>query len=308
VSLKTGLLIVVVSLLLAGTTLATLGAHDGGVSLSSLRELWSDSLRDADQVGMRATRISESEEMRLGKQLAATVGNVRPQDDRDSVYVSAVGRLLLSNLRRPGIAYQFYIVESPQINAFALPGGQIFVTSGMLGFVESEAELAAVLGHEISHVDLRHCVERYQYEASFRKAGIPEAGWMVEMAHRLATAGFSQDQELEADAHGERLIVEAQYDPSAGPTLFARMGARMGEPHRPPADTPSGELTGAVGGALTAYFRTHPPSEERSRRLQAMLDQYRHTLAGRQFYAGRESLRQRTAGSRQEYPLEWKAL
>jgi hypothetical protein len=104
VSLKTGLLIVMVSLLLAGTTMATFGAHDGGVSLSSLRELWSDSLRDADQVGMRATRISESEEMRLGKQLAANVGRVRPQDDRDSVYVSAVGRLLLSNLRRPGIA------------------------------------------------------------------------------------------------------------------------------------------------------------------------------------------------------------
>jgi beta-barrel assembly-enhancing protease len=281
--MKTGLLIVVVILLLTGTTLATLGTHDAGVSLSSVRELWSDALRDADQVGLRATRVSESEEMQLGKQLAANVGHVRPPDDRDSVYVNGVGRLLLSNLRRPGVEYQFHIVESPLINAFALPGGQIFVTSGMLAFVESEAELAAVLGHEISHVDLRHCVERYQYEATFKKAGIPEAGWMIEIAHRLVSAGFSQDQELEADANGERLIVEAQYDPTAGPALFARMGAQRGELHQPPADTPAGEMTQAVGSTLTAYFRSHPPSEERSRRLQAMVDQDRATLAGKQF-------------------------
>jgi predicted Zn-dependent protease len=56
------------------------------------------------------------------------------------------------------------VVASAEVNAFALLGGQVFVTRGMLGFVESEAELAAVLGHEIAHVDLRHCVERYQYE------------------------------------------------------------------------------------------------------------------------------------------------
>src|SRR5579864_3177100 len=188
-SMKTCLLIGLILLLLTGATLATFGKHDAGVTLASVRELWSDALRDTDQVGMRATRISDFEEMRLGKQLAGNIGNLRPPDERASVYVNEVGQLLLSNLRRPGIAYQFHLVESADVNAFALPGGQIFVTSGTLDFVESEAELAAVLGHEISHVDLRHCVERYQYETTLRKAGIPEAGWMVEMAHRIATAG-----------------------------------------------------------------------------------------------------------------------
>lgn len=307
-SLKTYLLIAVVSLLITGATMAALGTPDDGVTLGSVRELWADALRDTDQAGMRATRLGDAEEMRLGERLAATMGNVRPAADRESIYVTNVGQLLLPHLRRPGIAYQFHLVDSPEVNAFALPGGQIFVTSALLGFVDSEAELAAVLGHEISHVDLRHCVERYQYETTLKKAGMPEAGWIVEMAHRLATAGFSQDQELEADAQGERLVVEARYDPNAAPALFERMGAHLGEIHRAPANTPAGELTQATAGALTAYFRTHPPSVERSRRLQAILDQYRSTLAGEEFYVGRESLEQRSAGSRQQHPLDWTRL
>jgi predicted Zn-dependent protease len=108
---------------------------------------------------------------------------------------------------------------------------------------------------------------------------------MMEVAHRLATAGFSQDQELDADAHGERLSVEAQYDPAAAPALFSRMGARVGEAPRHAANTPAGELAQAAGGVLAAYFRTHPPSDERSRRLQAMVDRYRATMGGKQFYA-----------------------
>src|SRR4029077_11517551 len=115
-------------------------------------------------------------------------------------YVMGVAQPLLPYLRRPGIRCEFHVIDSPLTNAFALPGGQIFVMRGLLEFVESEAELAAVLGHEMSHVDLRHCIEHYQYEAKLKKAGVPELGWIVETAHRLVMLGFSPQQELEADA------------------------------------------------------------------------------------------------------------
>src|SRR5438309_1550737 len=77
-----------------------------------------------------------------------------PSDDPTwTPYVNAVGQSLVPNVRRTGIAYQFHAIDSPEVNAFAVPGGQVFVFTGMLRFLKSEAELAAILGHEISHVD-----------------------------------------------------------------------------------------------------------------------------------------------------------
>src|SRR5258708_26717379 len=214
---------VVLALLAAGAALATRGTADPDVSLSSLVELWSDALRDADQVGMKLTRVNDAEEMRIGSDLAR--GITETGDEADAAYVKAVAQPLLAHVRRQGIHYEFHVIESPQINAFALPGGQIFVMRGLLNFVESQAELSAVLGHEISHVDLRHCIERYQYEAKLKKAGVPELGSVVEMAHRLATLGFTPQQELEADALGQTLSAETGHHPGDRPDLFQRQPA-----------------------------------------------------------------------------------
>lgn len=295
----------VLSLLVAGAVLATRGTSDPQVSLASLVELWSDTLRDTDQIGMQLTRVSDAEEMRIGADLARGVADMGREDADAIRYVTGVAQPLLPHLRRPGMRYQFHVIHSPQINAFALPGGQIFVMSGLLEFVESEAELAAVLGHEISHVDLRHCIERYQYEAKLKRAGAPELGWIVEMAHRLVTLGFSPQQELEADAQGERLIVESGYDPDAEAALFTRMKNKFHERSRVQASTPAGEVTQAAGEAIGAYFRTHPPSQERAARLHAMVARNRRALAGRQFYVGKENLRERVPKSSHAYAGEF---
>jgi beta-barrel assembly-enhancing protease len=269
-------------------------------------ELWSDALRDTDQIGMKMTRVSDAEEMRIGADLARGLADIGDEDADATRYVTAVAQPLLLHLRRPGIHYRFHVIDSPQINAFALPGGQVFVLRGLLEFVESEAELAAVLGHEMSHVDLRHCIEHYQYEAKLKKAGVPELGWIVETAHRLVTLGFSPQQELEADAQGERLNVESDYDPEAEAALFSRMKTKFHESSRVQATTPAGEVTQAAGEAIGSYFRTHPPSEERARRLNGMLA--RHELAGRAFYVGKENLHERVPRSSHEYPTEFRTM
>ena len=129
----------------------------------------------------------------------------------------------------------------------------------MMDFVQSDSELVEVLGHEIAHVDLRHAVERYQYQ--YRLGGL------FELAHRLAILPFSADQELDADAEGLRLAIAGGYDPAAAPAVFTRMQRQLGEPASPHADTPAGELAQSVGGAIASYFLTHPPSGERARRL-----------------------------------------
>lgn len=291
----------VVALLLAGSALATRGTPDKDVSLNSVVELWSDALRDTDQIGMKLTRVSDAEEMKIGAELAGTFADLGSEDADAARYLAGVAQLLLPHLRRRGIRYQFHRINSPEINAFALPGGQIFVTRGMLDFVESEAELADVLGHEMSHVDLRHCIEHYQYEANLKKAGSPAAGWLVEIAHRLVQKGFSQQQELEADAQGERLAVEAGYDPDAAATLFTRMKVQLLEPSKVPATTPAGEVAEAAGDALGAYFRTHPPSEERVRRLNDLVARHTDEWSGKSFYVGKENLHEGVPKSSHEY-------
>src|SRR3984893_6684639 len=191
---------IVLAVLAAGAALASLGTPDRDVSLASLADLWSDALRDTDQVGMRLTRVSDAEEMNIGADLAHDLAASSVRDSAAEAYVTEVAQPLLKHVRRGGIRYQFHVIDSPDINAFALPGGQIFVMTGLLNFAQSEAELAAVVGHEISHVDQRHCIERYQYEIKF--------GSVVEVAHRIATAGFSHYQELDGDASRERIRLE----------------------------------------------------------------------------------------------------
>jgi len=298
----------VLASLIAGAALATRGTTDPVVSLESLTELWSDTLRDTDQIGMKVTRVSDADEMRIGAELANLVGQFGPEDPAAQPYVSAVGQIVAQHVSRRGIHYQFHVVNSSVINAFALPGGQIFVTSGMLNFVESEAELAAILGHEISHVDLRHCIERYQYEAKLNKAGMPDIGQIVEIAHRLATFSFAQYQESDADAQGERMSIESGYDPEAAAALFRRMRTHLGERSRTPATTPSSEIGQSVGDALSSFFRTHPPSEERARDLDAIVGRQRPALKGKSFYVGRQNAAERTPRSARDYPGEYRTI
>jgi beta-barrel assembly-enhancing protease len=298
---------IVLILMLACGAAVSIGQLDPDVSLDSAREIWADALRDADQFGLQATRVSAATEMQLGAQMASQAGNWGPEDPEDAKYVNAVARLLELHVHRKGIEYHFHVIRSPEINAFALPGGQIYVLSGMFDLLESEAELAAVLGHEMSHVDLRHCIERYQYELALEKVGAGQAGAIVGFAHRLVAIGYTQYQELEADASGERLAIESGYDPDAAAAVFKRMQVKFGDAAAPRAIKPAGEVGQAVEEAIGSYFQTHPSSEERSRQLSAMAGRNRQKLAGQIVYKGVENYRKRIPRSAQEFPAERRA-
>ena len=295
------------ALMIACGVAASLGDADPSVSLDSAREIWADVLRDADEFGLHATRVSADKEMRLGGEIAERAGVWGNEDPEAARYVAAVGGALLPNLNRTAIRYQFHVIQSPEINAFALPGGHVFVLTGLLDFLQSEAELAAVVGHEMSHVDLRHCIERYQYELALRKLQVAPVGEMVSIAHQLVAVGYGQDQELEADASGERLAIEAGYDPDAAAAVFTRMKAKFGEPDRARATTPVGEAGQAVGEAIGSYFRSHPPSAERARRLTEMVERNRRELRGRVVYRGVENYRKRIPRSVEQFDAELRA-
>jgi predicted Zn-dependent protease len=280
------------------------GELDPNVSLDSARVIWADVLRDVDEFGLHATRIPAHQEMQLGAEMAAEIKSSSTEDPEASKYVAAVAQQLLPFVNRKAIRYQFHVIRSPQINAFAVPGGQVYVLSGLLEFLESEAELAAIVGHEISHIDLRHCIERYQYELALKKVGVGGAGAIAGMAHQFAAIGYAQYQEFEADTAGERLAIEAGYNPDAAAAVFQRMKEKFRDTTAPPARTPLGEAGQAVAQALGAYFQTHPHSEDRARQLSEMVAKNHRTLAGRIFYTGVRNYKERLPRSAREFPAE----
>jgi predicted Zn-dependent protease len=288
--------------------LLAISRTDHEVSLESVVEIWADVIRDVDRVGLTVTRVSVEREMEIGQEIEKRRPWPLKDDPALQVYVAAVGESLVSHVQRRGIMYRFAIIDSPMINAFALPGGGIVVTTGMLNFLESEAELAAILGHEISHVDLRHCIERLQYELAARKIAGRELAMIARLQYQLVNLGFNEQQELEADAGGVMLAAKAGYDPQAAITVFEPLATvKRGRQGKQPREKPSlmvGELGIALEKALEHYVATHPPTDKRVRQLGSVITRNASAWRGQQFYVGRSNYRDRIPRSSEARPDE----
>jgi predicted Zn-dependent protease len=144
-------------------------------------------------------------------------------------YVAGVGQALAQASDLPDQPFTFTILNSPIVNAFALPGGYVYVTRGLLALAGSEAELASVLAHEIGHVAARHAAQRMQKAQRLMPGAAPAArpGGVGEVGQD-ATAyvqGYSREQELEADTLGVRYLARAGYDPAAMASFLAKLDA-----------------------------------------------------------------------------------
>jgi predicted Zn-dependent protease len=235
--------------------------------------LLADTEREAERIPLALTRVSDQEENKIGDDLAKQQNLDRSagQDAealRIQSYITEVGMQLAQHVHRPAIHYHFHFIPQDSfVNAYAMPGGHIVVGRGILRLMESEDELAAVLGHEITHVDNRHSVERLQYELRARKIGLEALYRLGAIGVQLFEAGYSKDQELEADRVGLGFAVDSGYSP-AGAIAIMEHFAKL-DPRTPrPAQTPIGELAGVPIEALQEYFRSHPPEDERIAELK----------------------------------------
>src|SRR5687767_981710 len=156
--------------------------------------------------------ISESQEIAIGKR---EDGNVRKQysgydDDQLQHYVNEIGQRLAKVSHRPGLDYRFLVVDSPEVNAFALPGGYIYITRGIMAYLNSEAELAGVLGHEIGHVTARHSVQQLSAHTaanvgvSILQIFVPGAGGalgsnVINVLGNALLSGYGREHELRSE-------------------------------------------------------------------------------------------------------------
>ena len=187
-----------------------------------------------------------------------------------AAYVSAIGNKLAAKAERSDITYTFTVLNSPIVNALALPGGHIYVSRGLLALVGNEAELAGVLGHEIGHVTARHHAQR---ESSQTVAGVASLGVSIlgaiaglplmqgtQMLAGAFLAGYTRDQEYEADLLGIRYLNAAGYDPKAMATFLAKLNAWT---------TLEETLLGRDSKDRVDYLATHPNTEDRVRQALA---------------------------------------
>jgi beta-barrel assembly-enhancing protease len=235
--------------------------------------LLADSERDAERIPLALTRLSDAEEIQAGERLAQEEGLVpRPRNAANldiTEYLNKVGEAVASHVQRRAIPYHFYLAEDDNwVNACALPGGYIIVGRGLLQLLESEDELAAVLGHEITHVDDRHAIERLQYELASRKLGLEGVYQLGRPVVEIFKAGYSKEQELEADRGGLELAVEEGYSPAGVLNLMQRFEKLEADSQQRAPGSPIGEIAQLPLGALQEYFRSHPPASDRLAALE----------------------------------------
>lgn len=287
-------------LMMIGGAAVWIGDIDESVSLSAAMEVWGDVIRDVDHLGLNLIRVSDEKEMDFGRKLIIGIID-RSADKSDwQRYVAAVGKDLVPHVRRHGIQYEFHVIDASWINAFAIPGGQIFISTGMLEFLQSEAELASLLGHEIAHVDQRHCIEMFQSQIALERIGMEDVGHLVEVTHRVFSTGYKKYQELEADSAGLHLSLSAGYDPRGIVSLFERLKDRFGEPVATPARNPIGEVTGSLIDALGSYLHSHPPTADRIMRLKELIAKKQPAIRSKSFYVGKENYRRKIPKSSEQ--------
>lgn len=205
--------------------------------------------------------ISIEEEWQLGAQLSQDIARqVRLSNDPTlHNYVNQMGQRIVAQTPEPfnRLPWQFHVVEDPSINAFAIPGGHVYVHTGLIAQADNAAELAGVMAHEISHITARHSTEQIsrQYGLSVL-AGVAlgqNPGALAQIAAQILAGGtlarFSREAEREADELGIRAMAAAGYNPIGMATMFEEL---LENRQRQP-------------GRVEQFFATHPLTEERVR-------------------------------------------
>jgi predicted Zn-dependent protease len=209
--------------------------------------------------------IGEEREIALGQendtQIRKEMGSY---DDRAlQEYVTTVGLKLAMNSERPGLPWHFTVVDTPAINAFALPGGYIYITRGILAYLDDESQMAGVLGHEIGHVTARHSVNQ-QSKSTLAQIGIiggaifapggAQAAQAASTGLGLLFLKYGRDDEAQADQLGVRYTSRAGWDPAGIPRMLTTLGRIE-------------EASDSKG--VPNWLATHPPAEDRVQRVQA---------------------------------------
>src|SRR5687768_9279841 len=220
-----------------------------------------------------STPISEQQESQLGREehpkILEEFGGEYKEKPELTAYVSSVGQFIAATSERKDVKYTFTVLNTPDVNAFAVPGGYIYTTRGLLALANNEAELASVLGHETGHITARHTAERMGQAQQTQlgvlgatllgavlggETGANLAGGLASQYGQVRLAGYSQEQEFEADSLGVRYMKRATYDPQASATFLSALRAQTQLEAKLAGDRKSTRLNSSHGYISYAVF------------------------------------------------------
>jgi predicted Zn-dependent protease len=205
--------------------------------------------------------ISEGNEIAIGKEISASTFGAYPiiKNEKLQRYLNTVGLWVAMQSDRPSLPWRFAAVQSEQINAYAVPGGAILITRGMLKMLSNEAELACVFGHEVSHIVRKHHINLLQKETllqtgsklladNVRGGGVQDEAkrFLVGEGSEIFARSLDRDAERDADNDSALLAARAGYDPGACLIFMQRMASLKQE-----------------AGPLASLYKTHPKATER---------------------------------------------
>lgn len=217
-----------------------------------------------------ACGISQQQEVQMGQQYAQQINAQLPiiQDPELNRYINVLGDSIAGLTSRRDLDWHFFIVDAQEVNAFAVPGGFVYVNRGLIQRADQMDELAGVLGHEIGHVVRRHTVKQMEKEQGANVGitlaciltsicGSQAAGAAINIAGGAVFARFSRQDEAEADVEGVKNTVRAGISPAGMVTMFQKLlEERKSRP-----------------GAVESWFLTHPLEEDRINAVQALINQ-----------------------------------
>jgi predicted Zn-dependent protease len=213
-----------------------------------------------------ASAVSYQGERDLGARFDLSTRQRVPMIDDPEVvgYVSEVGNKIVASLDQSFFDYKFAVIRDPRINAFAVPGGYVYVNSGLLAQVHNEDELAAVLGHEIAHVHAHHVVRQQEKTQALNYAALlgtllsivqPAVGALATAASTAVALQYQREFEQEADYMGARYLQATGYDPRAMLDFFKQLS----------------DTTRIAAAGAPPYLQSHPVTDERLNHLEAVL-------------------------------------
>jgi len=222
-------------------------------------------------LGISACGVSQQQEVQLGQQESAQIQQQLPlvQDAVINQYVSSLGNQIASHTSRADLQWQFYVVNTEVVNAFALPGGIIYVNRGVLERADRMDELAGVMGHEIEHVVRRHSVKQME-QMQGANVGVALACTLTNICNNQAAAAainvggtaifakFSRTDEVQADEGGFQNVTNAGINPNGMLTFFQKLLA---------------EEQQGNNSNVASWFSDHPGTQDRIADIQRMLAQ-----------------------------------
>jgi len=228
--------------------------------------------KTVDDFGQELLPIDDEQERELGREVHRIVleNQKRIDDPSTDAKIKQLAEPILAIRGRKGVNYTFTLLNDPTVNAYSHVGGYIYLHKGLLEVARSDIELQFVLGHEIGHVDLKHVLRGFTYSLPIGNWSHEVVAQLAQLAYCRIAVGYSQELEFEADEYGFRRLLKigrTREEALSFPAHFARYAVEMGwdKGNRRPSSTP-----GAVLQEIQDHFRTHPPADQRLKRLEGL--------------------------------------